>query len=48
LGEDGVADSAFQGPERLFGGFPFGPFALVIGPAVAVALADLGDRGHVE
>ena len=34
--------------ERFFAGLPLGQFLLEVGPACAVALADLGDRGHVD
>ena len=34
--------------ERFFVGLALGELAVVVGPAVAVAVADLGDRGHVD
>jgi hypothetical protein len=46
--EDLVADLAFEGPQRFFGGLALGHLLVVIGAAVAVTLADLGDRGHVH
>jgi hypothetical protein len=46
--EDFVADLAFEGPQRFFGGLALGHLLVVVGPAVAVTLADLGDRGHVH
>ena len=45
---DFVADLAFEGSQRFFGGLALGHFLVVIGAAVAVTLADLGDRGHVH
>jgi hypothetical protein len=47
-GVDGVADAALERAECFFGGLALGQFPLVVGAAVAVALADLGDRGHVD
>ena len=47
-GEDGVADLPFQRAQGLFGGLALGQFLVVVGAALAVAVADLGDRGHVD
>jgi hypothetical protein len=47
-GEDGVADPALEGPERLFGSLALGELAVVVGPPVAVPVPDLGDCGHVD
>ena len=47
-GEDGVADLPLEGPQRLFGGLALGQLLVVVGAAVAVPVADLGDRGHVD
>jgi hypothetical protein len=38
----------FEGAQGFFGGLAFGPLAVVVGAADAVAVADLGDRGHVD
>jgi hypothetical protein len=45
---DGVADPPLEGPERLFVGLAFSDLLVVVGAAVAVPLADLSDRGHVD
>src|ERR1022692_3829331 len=45
---DGVADASLEGPEGFPGGLALGELAVVAGPALAVAVADLGDRGHVD
>ena len=47
-GEDGVADFALEGPERLFVRFSLGQLLLVVGAAFAVLVAELGYRGHVD
>jgi integrase len=47
-GEDGVADLALEGPQRLFTGFPHGHFLVVVGAALAVLVPELGYRGHGE
>src|SRR6185369_5461157 len=47
-GEDGVADLALEGPQRLFAGFPLGRFLVVAGAALAVLVPELGYRGHVD
>ena len=47
-GVDGVADLPLQRPHGLFRGLAFSQFLVVIGAALAVAVADLGDRGHVD
>jgi hypothetical protein len=47
-GEDGVADPPLEGPERFSVGLALGELAVVVGPAAAVAVADLGNRGHVD
>jgi len=47
-GVDGVADLAFQGAQGFFAGLAFGQLLLVAGVALAVPVADLGDRGHVD
>ena len=47
-GVDGVADLAFQRAQGFFAGLAFGQFLLVVGVALAVPVADLGDRGHVD
>jgi hypothetical protein len=46
--EDLVADLAFEGPQRFFGGLALGHLLVVIGAAIAVTLADLGNCGHVH
>ena len=46
--EDSVADLAFERAQRLFRGFAFGQFLVVVGAALGVPVADLGDRGHVD
>jgi hypothetical protein len=45
---EGVADLAFKGAQRLFGRLALGDLFVVVGAAVAVLVADLGDRGHVD
>src|SRR5690348_15551700 len=47
-GEDGVADLAFQRAQGLLGGLALGELLVVVSAALAVPLADLGDRGHVD
>jgi hypothetical protein len=49
-GVDGVADLALEGPERLLVRLALSYLAVVVvvGAAVAVGVADLGDRGHVD
>src|SRR6266480_3584139 len=47
-GEDGVAEAALERAECFFGGLALGELAVVVGAAVAVAVADLGDGGHVD
>jgi len=47
-GEDGIADAALKSAQRLFGRLAFGELAVVVGAALAVAVADLGDSGHVD
>ena len=47
-GVDGVADLPLQRPHGLFRGLALSQFLLVIRAALAVAVADLGDRGHVD
>ena len=47
-GEDGVADLPLERAQRLFGGLALGQFLVVAGAVVAVPVADLGDRGHVD
>jgi hypothetical protein len=47
-GEDGVADLPFQRAQGFFGRLAFGQFLVVVGAALAVPVADLGDRGHVD
>jgi hypothetical protein len=47
-GVDGVADLPFQRAEGFFAGLAFGEFLVVVGVALAVPVADLGDRGHVD
>jgi hypothetical protein len=47
-GEDGVADLAFERAQRFFAGFAFGQFLVVVGTALGVPVADLGDRGHAD
>jgi hypothetical protein len=39
---------SLEGPEGFLGGLAFGELAVVVGAAVAVAVPDLGDRGHVD
>jgi hypothetical protein len=48
MSEDGVADAPLQAAPRFFVGLAFLDLAVVIGPALAVAETDLGDRGHVD
>jgi len=48
LAVDGVADLALAGAEGFLAGLAFGSFLVVVGAAVAVPVADLGDRGHVD
>jgi len=47
-GVDGVAELAFEGAERFFAGLALGDLAVEVGAALAVGVADLGDRGHVD
>ena len=47
-GEDGVADLPFQGAEGFPVGLALGQFLVVVGTALAVRLADLGDGGHMD
>ena len=47
-GVDGVADLPLQRAQRLFRGLALGDLLVVIGAALAVPVADLGDRGHVD
>ena len=47
-GEDGVADLPFQRPQGLLRGLALSQFLVVIGAALAVPVADLGDRRHVD
>ena len=47
-GEDGVADLALEGPQRLFAGLSLGCFLVVVGAALAVLVPELGYRGHVD
>jgi hypothetical protein len=47
-GVDGVADLPLQAAQGLFGSLAFGQLPLVVGAALAVPVADLGDRGHVD
>jgi hypothetical protein len=47
-GEDGVADLALQRPQGFFAGLALGQLLVVAGAALAVPVADLGDRGHVD
>jgi len=47
-GVEGVADAALEGAEGLLGGLALGDLAVVVGAAWAVAVADLGDSGHVD
>ena len=47
-GVQGAADAAFERPESLFAGLALGDFLVVIGAAVAVAVAHLGDGRHVQ
>jgi hypothetical protein len=47
-GEDGVADLALEGPQRLFAGLSPGDFLVVAGAALAVLVPELGYRGHVD
>jgi len=43
---EGIADLPLQRTQRLFGGFALGDFLVVVSAALAVLVADLGDRGH--
>jgi hypothetical protein len=47
-GVDGVADPPFERPDRGFAGVAFGDLAVVVGATGTVAMADLGDGGHVD
>ena len=47
-GEHGVADLPLQRAQGLFGRLAFGQLLVVIGAALAVPVADLGDCGHVD
>jgi len=47
-GEDGVADLALEGPERLFVRFSLGQLLLAVRAAFAVPVPDPVDRGHVD
>src|SRR6266568_6073477 len=47
-GVDSVSDLPLQRPHGLFRGLALSQFLVVIGAALAVAVADLGDRGHVD
>jgi hypothetical protein len=47
-GEDGIADLALEGPQRLFMGLSLGHFLVVVGAALAVLVPELGYRGHVD
>jgi hypothetical protein len=40
-----IGKPALQATQRFFAGLAFGPFAFVIGPALAFGIADLG-HGH--
>jgi hypothetical protein len=44
----GVAEPTLESAERLPGRLAFGSFAVVVGTARAVGVADLGDGGHVQ
>jgi hypothetical protein len=47
-GVDGVADLPLEAAEGIFMGFSRCYFPVVVGAAVAVGVADLGDRGHMD
>jgi hypothetical protein len=47
-GEGSVADLPFQRAQGLLGGLALGQFPVVAGPALAVPVADLGGRSHVD
>ena len=47
-GVEGVADPPFERPDRFLAGMAFGDLAVVVGAAVGVTVADLGDGGHVD
>ena len=47
-GEDDVAEAPLEGAQGLFRCLAFGQFPRVVGAARAVAVADLGDCGHVD
>jgi hypothetical protein len=47
-GVERVADAPLESPEGLLGGFALGDVAVVEGAALAVAVAHLGHRGHVN
>jgi hypothetical protein len=47
-GEDGVADLPFQRAQGLFRGLALGQLLVVVRAALAVPVADLGDRHHVD
>ncbi len=44
----GVDDFALERPEGFFAGLALGDLTLEVGPAIVVAVPDLGDRGHVD
>ena len=47
-GEDGVADLPFQRAQGFFRGLALGQLLVVVRAALAVPVADLGDRHHVD
>jgi hypothetical protein len=47
-GEDGIADLPLQRAQRFLACLALGQFLLVVGAALAVPVADLGDRDHMD
>jgi hypothetical protein len=47
-GVDDVADLALERAKRFLACLAFGDLAVEVGPAGAVLVSDLGDRGHVD
>ncbi len=45
---EGVADLAFQRAQRALAAHSFGDLLVVVRAALGAAVADLGDRGHVD
>jgi len=47
-GEDGVTDLPLQRAQGFLAGLALGQLLVEVGAALAVPVADLGDRGHVD